>query len=57
MGRKPQVWLKDGDVVEVGLENVGTWYVAKLRFPKEPYANLRNSTNKVEFTKPTKARI
>lgn len=27
MGRKPQVWLKDGDVVEVGLENVGTWYV------------------------------
>ncbi|RBQ73245.1 hypothetical protein VDGD_21419 [Verticillium dahliae] len=23
MGRKPQVWLKDGDVVEVGLENVG----------------------------------
>ncbi|KAI9902967.1 hypothetical protein N3K66_002319 [Trichothecium roseum] len=24
MGRKPQVWLKDGDVVEVGLENVGT---------------------------------
>lgn len=25
MGRKPQVWLKDGDVVEVGLEDVGTW--------------------------------
>ncbi|CAH0001082.1 unnamed protein product [Clonostachys byssicola] len=24
MGRKPQVWLKDGDVVEVGLEQVGT---------------------------------
>ncbi|KUJ22829.1 uncharacterized protein LY89DRAFT_607663 [Mollisia scopiformis] len=24
MGRKPQVWLKDGDVVEVGLEGVGT---------------------------------
>ncbi|KAH6604686.1 hypothetical protein Trco_006393 [Trichoderma cornu-damae] len=24
MGRKPQLWLKDGDVVEVGLENVGT---------------------------------
>lgn len=23
MGRKPQVWLKDGDVVEVGLEGVG----------------------------------
>jgi 2-keto-4-pentenoate hydratase/2-oxohepta-3-ene-1,7-dioic acid hydratase in catechol pathway len=29
MGRKPQVWLKDGDVVEVGLENVGTWYVVQ----------------------------
>jgi len=24
MGRKPQLWLKHGDVVEVGLENVGT---------------------------------
>lgn len=24
MGRKPQVWLKDGDRVEVSLENVGT---------------------------------
>ncbi|KAL6830761.1 hypothetical protein J3E69DRAFT_327714 [Trichoderma sp. SZMC 28015] len=24
MGRKPQLWLKDGDVVEVGLESVGT---------------------------------
>ncbi|UNI15118.1 hypothetical protein JDV02_001684 [Purpureocillium takamizusanense] len=24
MGRKPPVWLKDGDVVEVGLERVGT---------------------------------
>ena len=24
MGRKPQLWLKDGDVVEVALENVGT---------------------------------
>jgi len=24
MGRKPQVWLKDGDVVEVELEGVGT---------------------------------
>jgi 2-keto-4-pentenoate hydratase/2-oxohepta-3-ene-1,7-dioic acid hydratase in catechol pathway len=23
MGRKPQLWLKGGDVVEVGLENVG----------------------------------
>lgn len=32
MGRKPQVWLKDGDVVEVGLEGVGTWYVM-ITFP------------------------
>lgn len=24
MGRNPQVWLKDGDVVEVGLEGVGS---------------------------------
>lgn len=24
MGRKPQLWLKNGDVVEVGLEGVGT---------------------------------
>jgi 2-keto-4-pentenoate hydratase/2-oxohepta-3-ene-1,7-dioic acid hydratase in catechol pathway len=24
MGRKPQVWLRDGDVVEVALEGVGT---------------------------------
>ena len=24
MGRNPQVWLKDGDVVEVALEGVGT---------------------------------
>jgi 2-keto-4-pentenoate hydratase/2-oxohepta-3-ene-1,7-dioic acid hydratase in catechol pathway len=24
MGMKPQRWLKDGDVVEVSLENVGT---------------------------------
>ncbi|KAL7269717.1 hypothetical protein RUND412_007605 [Rhizina undulata] len=24
MGRKPQAWLKDGDVVEVALENVGS---------------------------------
>lgn len=23
MGKTPQVWLKDGDVVEVELENVG----------------------------------
>lgn len=24
MGRKPQLWLKDGDQVEVSLEGVGT---------------------------------
>lgn len=24
MGRKPPVWLKDGDLVEVSLEGVGT---------------------------------
>lgn len=24
MGRTPPLWLKDGDVVEVALENVGT---------------------------------
>lgn len=24
MGRKPQLWLKDGDRVEVSLEGVGT---------------------------------
>ncbi|PHH65473.1 hypothetical protein CDD81_2253 [Ophiocordyceps australis] len=24
MGRKPQLWLKDGDIVQVGLEKVGT---------------------------------
>lgn len=23
-GRKPPLWLKDGDVVEVGLEGIGT---------------------------------
>lgn len=36
MGRKPQVWLKDGDVVEVGLENVGTWYVTEA-LPLDPW--------------------
>jgi 2-keto-4-pentenoate hydratase/2-oxohepta-3-ene-1,7-dioic acid hydratase in catechol pathway len=33
MGRKPQVWLKDGDVVEVGLEHVGTC-TNKVEFTK-----------------------
>jgi len=33
MGMKPPVWLKDGDVVEVGLENVGSC-VNKVEFAK-----------------------
>ncbi|KAI8257097.1 Fumarylacetoacetate hydrolase domain-containing protein 2-like protein [Colletotrichum sp. SAR11_239] len=33
MGRKPQLWLKDGDVVEVGLENVGSC-INKIEFSK-----------------------
>ena len=33
MGRKPQLWLKDGDVVEVGLESVGTC-TNKVEFAK-----------------------
>ncbi|KAF8854969.1 hypothetical protein BDZ45DRAFT_715966 [Acephala macrosclerotiorum] len=33
MGRKPQVWLKDGDIVEVGLEGVGTC-TNKVEFTK-----------------------
>ncbi|KAL6869037.1 hypothetical protein ACO1O0_000360 [Amphichorda felina] len=51
MGRKPQLWLKDGDVVEVGLENVGTWYVLNrfLVFSKST-PSQRMATNKVEFT-------
>ena len=32
-GRDPPVWLKDGDVVEVGLEGVGTC-VNKVRHSK-----------------------
>jgi 2-keto-4-pentenoate hydratase/2-oxohepta-3-ene-1,7-dioic acid hydratase in catechol pathway len=34
MGRKPQLWLKDGDIVEVGLEGVGTC-TNKVAFVKE----------------------
>jgi 2-keto-4-pentenoate hydratase/2-oxohepta-3-ene-1,7-dioic acid hydratase in catechol pathway len=34
MGRTPKVWLKDGDVVEVGLEGVGTC-VNKVEFERE----------------------
>lgn len=33
MGRKPQLWLKDGDIVEVGLEGVGTC-TNKVEFTK-----------------------
>ena len=34
MGRKPHLWLKDGDNVEVGLEGVGSC-VNRVRFIKE----------------------
>ena len=34
MGRTPQLWLKDGDIVEVGLEGVGTC-TNKVEFAKE----------------------
>lgn len=34
MGRKPPLWLKDGDIVEVGLEGVGSC-VNSVRFCKE----------------------
>lgn len=34
MGRKPPLWLQDGDVVEVGLEGVGSC-VNRVRFLKE----------------------
>jgi 2-keto-4-pentenoate hydratase/2-oxohepta-3-ene-1,7-dioic acid hydratase in catechol pathway len=33
MGRNPKLWLKDGDVVEVSLENVGTC-TNKVEFAK-----------------------
>jgi 2-keto-4-pentenoate hydratase/2-oxohepta-3-ene-1,7-dioic acid hydratase in catechol pathway len=33
MGRKPQLWLKDGDVVDVELEGVGTC-TNKVEFSK-----------------------
>ena len=33
MGRTPQLWLKDGDIVEVGLEGVGSC-VNKVEFTK-----------------------
>lgn len=48
MGRKPQLWLKDGDVVEVGLESVGTWYVTVLS--PDPW---RGEISKATLTKGT----
>ncbi|EFW99893.1 fumarylacetoacetate hydrolase family protein [Grosmannia clavigera kw1407] len=39
MGRKPQLWLKDGDVVEVSLENVGTC-TNKVEFSSRDVAKL-----------------
>lgn len=33
MGRKPQLWLKDGDIVEVALEAVGIC-TNKVKFTK-----------------------
>jgi 2-keto-4-pentenoate hydratase/2-oxohepta-3-ene-1,7-dioic acid hydratase in catechol pathway len=39
MGRKPQLWLKDGDVVEVELENVGKC-VNKVVFEKDLKSKL-----------------
>ncbi|KAM0666547.1 hypothetical protein MY4038_008167 [Beauveria bassiana] len=38
MGRSPQLWLKDGDVVEVGLDHVGTC-VNKVEFARD-YARI-----------------
>lgn len=34
MGREPKLWLKDGDVVEVALEGVGS-ITNKVEFAKE----------------------
>jgi len=39
MGMKPPVWLKDGDVVEVILENVGRC-VNKVEFETKAKAKL-----------------
>ena len=33
MGKKPPLWLNDGDVVEVGLEGIGTC-VNKIEYVK-----------------------
>ena len=39
MGRKPQVWLKDGDIVEVELEGVGV-VTNKVEFTSKQEAKL-----------------
>jgi 2-keto-4-pentenoate hydratase/2-oxohepta-3-ene-1,7-dioic acid hydratase in catechol pathway len=39
LGRKPQVWMKDGDIVEVELENVGKC-INKVVFEKDTKASL-----------------
>ena len=39
MGRKPQVWLKDGDIVEVELEGVGV-VANKVEFTSKQEAKL-----------------
>ncbi|KAK9467764.1 hypothetical protein V1512DRAFT_260005 [Lipomyces arxii] len=39
MGRKPQYWLRDGDVVEIELENVGT-IVNKVEYENDFKAKL-----------------
>ncbi|KAK9470467.1 uncharacterized protein V1510DRAFT_405009 [Dipodascopsis tothii] len=39
MGRKPQYWLRDGDLVEIELENVGT-IVNRVRYETDAKAKL-----------------
>ena len=39
MGKTPPLWLKDGDVVEVELENVGRC-VNEVIFEKDPVPKL-----------------
>lgn len=39
MGRSPNLWLKDGDVVEVSLEGVGSC-TNKIEFQKKQTSKL-----------------
>lgn len=39
MGRTPPLWLKDGDVVEVSIEGVGSC-INKVEFEKDEPAKL-----------------